>query len=168
MKMMIATTVIALTAGTAFAQDRDAKMPELTKPQIAFLEAAAIADKQGQGDLVFLELDYIAQTDPVYLAELEADTGFARLMIDGENGDVLVSETIDAQTEEAMIAYMENFSTQAEIAEMVALQDLIGDDLEDLDLSQEELKELAEMFKTADEQLLDDVAADVGEDDVPH
>lgn len=160
MKLVIATTVLALTAGTAFAQEADVKLPELSKPEIAFLDAAAIADKAADGDLVSMDLDYIEETDPVYLAELENDKGFARLMIDGDSGDVLVSETVDAQTEKALADYMENFSTQAEIAEMAALQEMIGDDVEELDLSEEELKELAEALREVDEGLLDDVTHD--------
>lgn len=140
MKLMIATTVFALTTATAFAQEADVNIPDLTKPEIALLDAAAIADKSAQGDLVSMELEYIAESDPVYLAELQSDTGLARLMIDGGTGDVLVSEVIDAQTEAAMDAYMENFSTQAEIAEMAAFQDMIADQLDDL--SDEELAAL--------------------------
>lgn len=157
MKLKIVTTVIALTAGAAFAQPDDVKMPELSMPDIAFLQAAAIADKQGQGELVSMELDYIAQTTPVYLAELESDTGFARLMIDGESGDVLVSERVEALTQEAMMAYMEAFSTQAELAEMTALQELIGDGPDGGDLSEEELEELAEMMNEAEDVFLQEI-----------
>lgn len=160
MKTVIAATVLVLAAGTAFAQDADVEMPQLSKPEIAFLDAAAIADKQVDGDLVSMDLEYIEETDPVYLAELENDTGFARLMIDGDSGDVLVSEEVDAKTAEALESYMENFSTQAEIAEMVELQELIDEDCDDLDLSEEELQELAEALRLADEDLLGDVTED--------
>lgn len=150
MKLMIATTIFALTAGTSFAQEADMTLPELTKPQIAFTDAAAIAAKSTQGDLVSMELDYITETAPVYVADLESDTSVARLMIDAGNGEVLVSEVINATSEEAMNAYMENFSNQAEIAEMVALQEMIDDE----NLSEDELKEMAELFNEAAEDAL--------------
>lgn len=156
MKLMIATTVLVLTAGTTFAQDAEVKLPELSKPELAFLEAAAIADNTAEGDLIGMELNYIAETEPVYLADLESGNGFARLMIDGDNGDILVSETIDGKTEEALEAYLENFSTQAEIAEMAALQAMIDDE----DLSEEEMEELSDMLEQVEKDMADEDADD--------
>lgn len=165
MKLMIATAAIALTASTTFAQDADVTLPELSKPEIAFVDAAAIAANAASGDLIAMELDYIAENDPVYLADLESDTGFARIMIDGDSGEILTSEIINAQTPEALEAYLENFSTQAEIAEMVELLDFVDPDFDDLELTAEELQELEELFMMAEEaEELDDTPAEDTQD----
>lgn len=160
MKLIIATAVLALTTGVAFAQDATDTMPKLPKPGITLIDAAAIADKAGTGDLVAMELDYVTQKDPVYLADLESDTGFARLMIDGDSGEVLATEIINAKTEDAMLAYMENYSSQAEIAEMAALLELIDDDAEEFDLSEEDLEDLTELLRNVDENHVEDIADD--------
>lgn len=139
MKLIIATTALVLTAGTVFAQDADVEMPEFAKPEIAFVDAAAIASKAAVGDLIAMELDYTETADPVYLADLESDTGLARLMIDGDTGAVLVSEIISAKTEDMLGAYLENFGTHADVAEMALLTELIEDALDDHDLDPEDL-----------------------------
>lgn len=134
MKLIIATTVLALSAGAAVAQDADIDMPELTKPEVAFLDAAAAVSAATTGDLVAMELDYIDETAPVYIADIESDTAYARLMIDGLSGEILVSETIEAQNEDALAAYLELFSTHAEFAEMLEFSDMIEGEFDDMDM----------------------------------
>lgn len=148
MKLIIATTVLALSAGTALAQDADVDTPDFAKPQISLVDAAGIAHTGAEGDLVAVELDYITETDPVYIAEIDGDTVFARIMIDGDNGAVLVSEMIEAKDKDALDAYMEQFSTQAELAEMMELAMMVDDDfdLDGLDLSEEDLAKLEDML----------------------
>lgn len=146
MKLMIVTTVLALTAGTSFADDKAATIFELSKPEINLLDAAAIADKAAGGDLVAVELEYLSENDPVYLADLEGEKEMARLMIDGNSGDILAMETLTAADEEALEAYLENFSTQAELAEMAELAAIIDLELGDEYLSPEDIMELAEVL----------------------
>lgn len=156
MKLIIATTVLALSASTAFAQEADAEVPEFVKPQISLIDAAGIASNGAKGDLVAVELEYVTEADPVYLADFEGETGFARVMIDANNGEILVSEVIEAKDEAALDAYMEYFSTEAEMAELTELALMIdGDDLDYMDLSDEELAELELML----EQEADDAEA---------
>lgn len=119
MKLMIATTVLALTSGMAFAQEAAPVSPEM-----AFVDAAAVAAGAAEGDLIAMELDYLDEGAPVYLADLESETGFARLMLDGDSGAVLASETISGASEEALDAYLEYFGTHAEMA---ALNDMFDD-----------------------------------------
>lgn len=150
MKLIIATTVLALSAGTAFAQEAEVETLDFVKPQISLVDAAGIANTGAKGDLVAVELEYATATDPVYIAQLEGDSSFARIMIDGNNGEVLVSEVIEAKDEDALDAYMEQFSTEAEMAEMMELALMIDGydfDLEHMDLSDEELDELEEMLE---------------------
>lgn len=159
MKLIIATTAIALTAGTVFAEGATDEVLELPKPEIAFVDAANIAAGAADGDLVGMELDYINDADPVYVADLEADTSFYRLMIDGDTGSVLVTESVTAQDEAALQAYLEQFSTHAELEEMLMMNDLV-DELESLsdidDLSDEELAVFEELLDALDDEALSD------------
>lgn len=168
MKLIIATTAIALSAGAAFAEDAIDEVLELPKPEIAFVDAANTAAGAAAGDLVGMELDYINEDDPVYVADLEADTSFSRLMIDGDTGEVLVTESVIAQDEAALQAYLEQFSTQAEFADMLELNDMIHEcaDLSEVadvaeldDLSDEELAALEELFEALDDEALLDEGA---------
>lgn len=167
MKLVIATTVLALTAGSAFAQGpaaEELQAPEFTKPEIAFVDAANIINANGNGEIIAMELDAISEERPVYVADLEADFGMSRIMIDGTTGDVLASERIAAADEATFDAYMEHFSTQAETAEMMMLASLIDegdvsyDDIDDLDEEElEKLLHLAEEEGLFDEDHKDDV-----------
>ena len=150
MKLIITTTVLALAAGAAFAQEPAAETPDFAKPQISLIDAAGIANSGSTGDLVAVPLDYVTEEDPVYIADLENETSFARLMIDGKNGEVLVSEVTQAKDEDVLDAYLDLFSTHAEVAEMVELEMMIDDfdfDLDHMDLSEEELAEWEEMLE---------------------
>lgn len=145
MKLVTLTAAIALTAGTAFAQDTATDMNmDLPEPGVAFTQAVTIADQTGPGTLIALELDYLTDTAPVYVAEKEGDSSYTRLMIDGNSGDVLATESYTAKDAETLDRYMEMFSTPAEIAEGVLLASELGgeltladlidmDDLDDLD-----------------------------------
>lgn len=140
MKLIIATTVLALAGGVAFAQEPATGILELAKPKIEFIDAAGIAGAAVDGDLVAMELDYINENEPVYLAALESETGFSHLMIDGNDGEVLVADITTAVSEQALDAYMEEFSPEAETA---ALLDMWNGplDIEELKLLEEELLE---------------------------
>lgn len=169
MKLAIATTAFALTAFTAFAQDTasaDMEIPEFVKPEIAFVDAVNIVNANGDGDIIGMELDFISEDQPVYVADIEEELGFSRLLVSGTNGDVLASETITAADEEALDAYMEHFSTQAEVAEMMMLSEMIlGDDLDFIEMDDLDEEELEELLKLAeDEGFFDDAHDDQAED----
>lgn len=144
MKLIMTTAALILTAGATFAEDATVEMNDFAKPEIAFVEAATIAAQSASGDLLALELDYTDDGEAVYLADLESDTGFSRLMIDGDTGAVLVTETIDAANEDALDAYMTSFGTHAELQAMT---------------------EMASMFEALED--LDELELELGGDDLP-
>lgn len=147
MKLMIATTVLALTSGMAVAQEAVPAAP--VSPEMAFVDAAAIAAGAAEGDLIAMELDYLDEGAPVYLADLESETGFARLMLDGDSGAVLASETISAASEEALDAYLEYFGTHAEMA---ALNDMFDDVPPEFhEMSGEDIAALETLFDDLDD-----------------
>lgn len=163
MKLMIATTALALMTGAAIAETSDADLDVMTKPTVAFVDAVGIATSATAGDLIALELDYVSSDAPVYIADLDSETGFARVMIDGLSGDVLASEVINAADADALDAFMENFSTHAEMAEFAAMADLFEDFSLDDDLSDEDLAELEELLEAVEDELADEIEEQITE-----
>lgn len=139
MKLVTLTTAFALTAGAVFAQDATpTDAADFAAPKMSFLEVAGIADAQGNGELIAMELDYDNENDPVYIADIEGETAFTRLMIDGDTGTILATESVNAANEEALVTYLEHFSTQAELAEMMELAEML-DVVEDHDMTGEDI-----------------------------
>lgn len=121
MKYFIAAAAIALSSTAAFAEGASGDSFTIEKPTVGFIDATQIVDRATDGEIIGLDLEYINDSRSVYLADVEAQSGFYRLMIDGKSGEVLVTESINAQNEDVLVEYLENYSTQAEMAAQIVM-----------------------------------------------